>query len=79
MAIVIGALALLALAAAGFMLLRPAASESGPSDAEIDALLTELLGGATTAFADNRNAFSFSARNLTNLERRTFEVGDSFF
>ena len=77
--IVIAAVILLALATAGFMLLRPAPSEPGPSAAEIDALLTELLGGATTAFADNRNAFSFSARNLTNLERRTFEVGDSFF
>ena len=76
---VLGAVILLALATAGFMLLRPAASQSGPSDAEIDALLTELLGGETTAFATNRNAFSFSARNLTNLERRTFEVGDSFF
>lgn len=43
------------------------------------ALLLEKLGGDTTAFTDTANAFSLSARNLTNLERRTFEVGDSFF
>ena len=81
-AAVIGVIALLALAG---LLAQRAATESRQTDdaaindAAIDALLTELLGGATTAFADNRNAFSFSARNLTNLERRTFEVGDSFF
>ena len=46
---------------------------------EIDAILVEALGGGTTAFTTNRNAFSLSARNLTNLERRAFEVGDSFF
>ena len=39
----------------------------------------EKLGGETTALAHTRNAFSLSARNLTNLERRTFELGDSFF
>ncbi len=43
------------------------------------ALLNRLTGGDTTAFAANRNAFSLSARNLTVLQRRTFEVGDSFF
>jgi CxxC motif-containing protein (DUF1111 family) len=43
------------------------------------ALLVEKLGGDTTAFTNTGNAFSLSARNLTNLERRTFEVGDSFF
>ncbi len=46
---------------------------------EVNALLNELLGGNTTAFAKNRNAFTLSARNLTNEQRRTFEVGDSFF
>lgn len=46
---------------------------------ESKSLMQELLGGETTAFVSNRNAFSFSARNLTNEERRTFEVGDSFF
>ena len=47
--------------------------------AQINSLLVERLGGDTTAFTTNRNAFSLSARNLTNMERRMFEVGDSFF
>ena len=47
--------------------------------ATLNTILVEALGGGTTAFTTNRNAFSLSARNLTNLERRTFEVGDSFF
>ena len=42
-------------------------------------LFHERLGGDTTAFSDGRNAFELSARNLTNEERRIFEVGDSFF
>ena len=76
-AIAIGVIALLALAG---LLAQRSVNESRQIDAAaVDALLTELLGGETTAFADNRNAFGFSARNLTNLERRTFEVGDSFF
>ena len=37
------------------------------------------LGGETTAFSSGKNAFELSARNLTNEERRRFEVGDSFF
>ena len=36
-------------------------------------------GGDTTAFTTTRNAFGLSARNLNNLERRTFAVGNSFF
>lgn len=43
------------------------------------ALPETTLGGETTAYAVGRNAFSFSARNLTRDERRLFEVGDSFF
>ncbi len=39
----------------------------------------ESLGGDTTAFSAGSNAFELSARNLTNEERRVFEVGDSFF
>ena len=39
----------------------------------------ERLGGDTTAFSAGSNAFELSARNLTNDERRVFEVGDSFF
>ncbi len=53
----------------------------GGGDDEIDLSLVydEALGGETTAFSEGSNAFELSARNLTNLERRTFEVGDSFF
>lgn len=50
-----------------------------PTDADVDAILNTRLGGDTTAFTVNRNAFSLSTRNLSNIERRTFEVGDSFF
>lgn len=42
-------------------------------------LLVIESGGEGTTQASNRNAFGNSARNLTNEERRTFEVGDSFF
>ena len=52
---------------------------SDSDDLNAEALLVAKLGGETTAFTENRNAFSMSARNLTNSERRTFEVGDSFF
>lgn len=48
-------------------------------DQSADALLNEKLGGETTAYSTDRNAFSHSARNLTNQQRRIFEVGDSFF
>lgn len=37
------------------------------------------LGGDTTRDVVGTNAFSFPAPTLTNEERRTFEVGDSFF
>ncbi len=52
---------------------------TGGSPIAPESLLVENLGGDTTAFAHTGNAFSLSARNLTNPERRTFEVGDSFF
>lgn len=42
-------------------------------------VLDARLGGATTAFSAGRNAFELSARNLNTEERRTFNVGDSFF
>ncbi len=51
-----------------------AACSSPPSD-----LLVESSGGEGTTQASNRNAFGNSARNLSNEERRVFEVGDSFF
>ncbi|WP_040491992.1 di-heme oxidoreductase family protein [Ilumatobacter nonamiensis] len=37
------------------------------------------LGGDTTREVTGRNAFSFPAAELTNEERRVFEIGDSFF
>lgn len=64
---------LLMLASVGMLLLSGCFGSPG------DALLNEKLGGDTTAYSADRNAFSQSARNLTNEQRRTFEVGDSFF
>lgn len=63
-----------------FLLVAAVSSSCGqPRNRDVKALLHEKLGGETTAYATNVNAFSLSARNLTNEERRTFEVGDSFF
>ena len=53
------------------------AHTTGPGRDRI--VLDARLGGATTAFSAGRNAFELSARNLNNEERRTFNVGDSFF
>lgn len=80
-AVAVGAALLLTLAllVALAMACLPGDGGAGPAAADIDALRNELLGGATTALVANRNAFSHSARNLTNVERRVFEVGDSFF
>ena len=50
-----------------------------PDEAATDALLVTQLGGETTVKSTNRNSFGLPAPNLTNPERRTFEVGDSFF
>jgi CxxC motif-containing protein (DUF1111 family) len=61
---------------AAFFLLVAA---TGACHGEVDYLLVEKLGGDTTAFTSNRNAFSQSARNLSIQEHRDFEVGDSFF
>ena len=49
-----------------------AACGSGPS-------LDVLLGGATTRLDASQNSFGLPAPQLTNEERRAFEVGDSFF
>ena len=51
----------------------------GGDEVDLALVFDERLGGETTAFSEGSNAFELSARNLTNLERRTFEVGDSFF
>ncbi len=53
------------------------AHTSGPSRDYLP--LDARLGGDTTAFSAGRNAFELSARNLDVEERRTFNVGDSFF
>ena len=50
-----------------------------PTTTPIPLGLVAESGGDTTAFTITRNAFGLSARNLTNLERRTFAVGNSFF
>ena len=54
-------------------------ARSGPSEADVLALLQIQLGGDTTVISTNRNSFGLAAANLTILERRAFEVGDSFF
>ena len=64
-------------AATAFSLL--ACQDTGGDDIDLSLVYDELLGGETTAFSSGSNAFELSARNLTNQERRTFEVGDSFF
>ena len=51
----------------------------GGDEIDLALVFDEKLGGGTTAFSDGRNAFELSARNLGSIERRTFEVGDSFF
>ncbi len=66
------------LAAALLTILIPAcAQDRDQIDPEL--LFDEMLGGETTAMSTGSNAFELSARNLSNEERRTFEVGDSFF
>ncbi len=66
-----------ALAALAWFLIRDA--RSGPTEAEVAAILQAQLGGDTTIVTTNRNSFGLPAANLTNPERRIFEVGDSFF
>ncbi len=56
-----------------------AACGGGEDEVDLSLVFDELLGGETTAFSAGSNAFELSARNLTNEERRVFEVGDSFF
>ena len=47
--------------------------------AEDDFVLSPDLGGGTTRAETSRNSFGLPAPKLSNEERRTFEVGDSFF
>ena len=69
------------IAAFALVVLAAPAAACGGGEEEIDLsqVFDELLGGETTAFSAGSNAFELSARNLTNEERRIFEVGDSFF
>ena len=69
------------LATAGLLLAASllAACIPGGDGIDLDEVYAEALGGDTTAFTAGTNAFELSARNLTNEERRTFEIGDSFF
>ena len=70
-------LGMAAIALLAWFLVRDA--RSGPSEAEVTALLEARPGGDTTIATTNRNSFGLAAPNLTNPERRVFEVGDSFF
>ena len=72
---------LCALATAGLLLAASLLSACipGGDDIDLDEVYAEALGGDTTAYTSGTNAFELSARNLTNEERRTFEIGDSFF
>ena len=74
LAVVLGTVALTAL---GWLLWR--AATSGPSEAEVAAILHTQLGGDTTVTSTNRNSFALAAANLNSQERLTFEIGDSFF
>ena len=65
--------------AAATAFLVPACQYVGGDDIDLSLVYDERLGGETTTFSKGSNAFELSARNLTNQERRTFEVGDSFF
>ncbi len=57
----------------------PASGLPTPRPIIIDELLTEQIGGDTTAVASNTFAFEIPALNLTNLQNITFWEGDAFF
>ncbi|MBK9441280.1 MAG: c-type cytochrome [Comamonadaceae bacterium] len=65
--------ALVAVSAARFLLASPLQAIPDPANAD------ELTGGATTVWADGKNAFSFPATNLSDEERTRFAIGNSFF
>ena len=79
MAVAAGAAAVILLALVAVAALMREWKPMTVDPAAIDALLNERLGGDTTVRSTNRNSFGLAAVNLTRLERRTFEVGDSFF
>jgi CxxC motif-containing protein (DUF1111 family) len=49
------------------------------SEDVVGVVFDRLLGGGTSIASSGRNAFELSAPSLTTEERRTFQVGDSFF
>ena len=66
--------------AAPFVLLLTAAFLTAcGGDPEPNSELTSALGGSTSRAHISQNSFSLPAPLLSNLERRHFEVGDSFF
>ena len=72
----VGGGVLIAAAALAACLYLYAARDGG---ADLASVYQTALGGDTTRFSAGRNAFDLSAHNLTNEERRVFEIGDSFF
>lgn len=66
-------LTLLAAVVAGLTLAARLQASADPANFE------EATGGATTVWADGKNAFSFPAANLTDEERTRFVIGNSFF
>ena len=60
-------------------LLAAVACRQDDGDIDLSVIYSPNSGGDTTAFSTSGNAFELSARNLTNVLRRIFAVGDSFF
>ena len=69
----------LSTAIAGLLLTTMLTACTLGAEPDLDEIFAEALGGDTTAYTAGSNAFELSARNLTNEQRRTFEIGDSFF
>jgi CxxC motif-containing protein (DUF1111 family) len=72
-AVVFSGTALLALVGLGVGLATQLQASPDPGQQEA------LTGGATTVWADGKNAFSFPAANLNDEERTRFVIGNSFF
>ena len=70
--------ALAAAALASLLLAVPLQANTSPANTD-PANTEELTGGATTVWADGKNAFSFPAANLSDEERTRFAIGNSFF
>jgi CxxC motif-containing protein (DUF1111 family) len=60
-------------------MLVAASCSSGGGGASGPRTLDAQLGGGTTRADTTRNAFGLSAANLSDAERRRFEIGNSFF